>query len=275
MFGRWQWSGAVSERRGDNRTKRDTGRDAGRFIGLPVSVMDCPGYAKLSHPARSLLMEVARQCHGDDNGRMLLSCAYLAGRGWKSADVIQRAKKQLIEHNFIFETVKGQRPNKASWYAVTWRRLDKLKGFDPGVEKAFRQGEYRQDMPLPPINVKKLKGYQATNDTPLPPIQNAALIPSDGTAPVSIVPGDGTERVSPIPSDGTMRGVLGGLSITSHGHPLEKPSAGVRVGAGVSGVQAGVASVGVLRERVTKPARIGARTSAKVNNSDAAPTGVA
>lgn len=253
--------------RGDNRTKRDTGRDAGRFIGLPVSVMDCPGYAKLSHPARSLLMEVARQCHGDDNGRMLLSCAYLASRGWKSADVIQRAKKQLIEHNFIFETVKGQRPNKASWYAVTWRRLDKLKGFDPGVEKAFRQGEYRQDMPLPPINVKKLKGYQATNDSLLAPIQNAALIPSDGTKPPTIVPSGGVGKLTSIPSDGTMRGVLGGLSIPSHGHPLEKPSPGVRVGAGVTGVQSGVASVGVLHERVAKPARTRSRSMARVEHA--------
>ena len=189
----------MSNGRGESRRpRRDTGRDSGKFIGLPVTVMDCPGYAKLSHPARALLLEVARQCNGDDNGRMLLSCAYLASRGWKSADVIQRAKQQLIEHNFIFETVKGYRPNKASWYAVTWRKLDKLKGFDPGVEKAFEQGAYKRDMPLPMIDVKRLKGYQAKNDAPLSPIQNAAVIPSHGNDTPSIVPSGGIEKVPPI-----------------------------------------------------------------------------
>ena len=105
--------------RSAGRAKRDNGRDPGGFIALPVSVLDCPGHRALSHTARALLIEVARQFHGDDNGRMLLSRAYLAGRGWKSSDVIDRAKGQLIEGGFIIETVKGHRPNKASWYAVT------------------------------------------------------------------------------------------------------------------------------------------------------------
>ena len=56
----------------------------------------------------------------DDNGRMLLSSRYLAPRGWRSPEVITRAKRELLEAQLIFETVKGSRPNKASWYAVTW-----------------------------------------------------------------------------------------------------------------------------------------------------------
>ena len=83
------------------------------------------------------------QFHGSDNGRMLLSRAYLNQRGWKSSDMIDKGKRELLDAELIFETVKGHRPNKASWYAVTWRRLDQLSGFDHGVEKAFRQGAYR------------------------------------------------------------------------------------------------------------------------------------
>ncbi len=220
--------------RSENRKRRDTSRDSGPFIALPFSVLDCPGYAKLSHPARSLLLEVARQLKGHDNGRMLLSHAHLVKRGWKSADVINRAKKELIAHNFIFETVKGQRPNKASWYAVTWRSLDKLHGFDPGVETAFEQGAYKHDMPLPTINVKKLKGYQVKKGALSPPNQNAVLTPSHGLDGRAIVPCDGVEQPVPIPSDGAINAVFGGPSTPSRGHPLEKPSAGVRVGPGVT-----------------------------------------
>ena len=130
---------------GRNRgQKGDSGRDAGGFVALPWSVLDCPAYARLSHPARALLFELARQIVRDNNGRLLASAAYLAKRGWKSADVITRAKRDLIEAGFIHETVKGHRPNKASWYAVTWRVLDKIPGFDIGAAEMFERGAYQK-----------------------------------------------------------------------------------------------------------------------------------
>ena len=57
---------------GRNRgQKGDSGRDAGGFVALPWSVLDCPAYARLSHPARALLFELARQFVRDNNGRLL------------------------------------------------------------------------------------------------------------------------------------------------------------------------------------------------------------
>ncbi len=188
----------------NGRRKRDDGRDGGGFVALPWTVLDCPAYAGLSHPARALLMEFARQYVRDNNGRLLASRAYLAERGWKSADVIQRAKDELLAAGFIFETVKGQRPNKASWYAVTWRTLDPHPGYDYGVTAAFERGAYRRNAPL----------------------KNAALCPSGGTGKAPIVPSPGTEKASAVPSPGTMRATFGGLSVPSGGHHLEKPSAG-------------------------------------------------
>jgi hypothetical protein len=101
---------------GRNPKKRghDTRRDSGGFIALPWSVVDSPAYQQLGHPARSLLLEIARQCVGDNNGMLLASAAHLAKRGWSSNDVITRAKRELLEAGFIHETVKGQRPNKAA-----------------------------------------------------------------------------------------------------------------------------------------------------------------
>ena len=46
---------------GRNKLRRvDTSRDAGGFVALPWSVLDCPAYAGLSHPARALLLEIAQ-----------------------------------------------------------------------------------------------------------------------------------------------------------------------------------------------------------------------
>ena len=171
--------------------KGDSGRDAGGFIALPWSVMDCPAYARLSHPARGLLFELARQFVRDNNGRLLASGAYLAKRGWKSADVITRAKRELLDAGFIFETVKGHRPNRASWYAVTWRALDKLPGYDAGAALCFERGAYQKPAPL-----KK-----------------------------SLTPSHGVESSAIAPPHGAIRPALGVRSTPSHGNHLEMPSA--------------------------------------------------
>ena len=184
-------------------SKASSGRDARGFVALPWSVLDCPAFARLSHPARALLMEFARQFVRDNNGRLLASGAYLAGRGWKSADVITRAKRELLEAGFIHETVKGHRPNRASWYAITWQSLDRLPGYDPGAAESFQRGAYRQG----------------------PGIKNAPLTPSDGVESPAIAPSHGVGRAAPTPSHGAIRPVSGARSTPSHGNHLEKPSA--------------------------------------------------
>jgi hypothetical protein len=171
-------------------------------VALPWSVLDCAAYARLSHPARGLLFEFARQFVRDNNGRLLASGAYLAKRGWKSVDVITRAKRELLEAGFVFETVKGQRPNKASWYAVTWRALDKCTGYDFGTEVAFERGAYLKSVP------QKI--------TP--------LTPPHGVERPPIAPPHGVERPSPTPSHGAISPLLGHPSTPSHGDHLEMPS---------------------------------------------------
>ncbi len=167
--------------------KIDSGRDPGGFLAIPWSVLDCPAYAALSHPARSLLFEIARQFVRDNNGRLLASAAYLEKRGWKSRDVITRAKSDLLNAGFIFETVKGHRPNKASWYAVTWRALDRHAGYDPGTSVAFSRGEYRTTEPVP---------------------KNRSLKPAGGPKVRKIGPSGGQSECGPVPLAGLIKPYL-------------------------------------------------------------------
>ena len=188
--------------RNTKRKGHDTSRDQGGFIALPWSVLDCPAYARLSHPARSLLWEVARQFVRDNNGRMLMSRAYMAKRGWKSADTVSNAKRELLAAGFIHETVIGHRPNKASWYAVTWRSLDKIPGYDPGAAETFKRGAYQHSAAL----------------------KNASLVPPAGTERALIVPPAGTGKLLTVPPAGTMKAVLPLLSVPPAGHHLDMPS---------------------------------------------------
>ena len=200
---------------GRNKMRRgDAGRDAGGFVALPWAVLDCPAYAQLSMHARALLLEVARQFVRDNNGRLLLSRSYMAGRGWKSCDMLDKSKRELLDAGFIFETVKGQRPNKAARYAVTWRALDRHPGHDVGSMECFQRGAYRLE-------------DQGQNTPPVPPHgteKNASLVPPHGHIDRPIVPPHGTERWATVPPHGAMPGVLGGLSVPPHGHHLEEPS---------------------------------------------------
>lgn len=183
---------------GREKRKGDTGRDAGGFAAIPWTVFDSPAYARLSHPAKALLMEFARQFVRDNNGKLLCSMAHLRSRGWKSADVVHRAKLELLQAGFIHETCKGQRPNRASWYAVTWRTLDRHVGYDHGTIESFERGAFRK---------------------------NTSLSPSPGIGRASIVPSPGIGKPPPSPSPGTMEATFARLSIPSPGNHLDKPSA--------------------------------------------------
>lgn len=203
--------------------KGDSGRDAGGFVALPWSVLDCPSYANLSHPARALLMEMARQFVKDNNGRLLASGAYLRKRGWNSADVITRAKRELIAAGFIFETVIGQRPNKASWYAVTWRRLDKLKGYDCGAAELFRQGAYAAGVPLQPKRTRE----ELFEKWRKPAKKNTSVTPSDGVDVALIAPSGGVEGLTIAPFGGAIDPIPERASTPSAGNHLEMPSTAV------------------------------------------------
>ena len=215
-------------------------RDAGGFVAMPWAVLDSPAYQALSHPGKALLMEFARQYVRDNNGRLLASGRYLAARGWTSNAVITRAKQELLDAGFIHETVKGQRPNKASWYAVTWATLDHIEGFDPGARSTFQRGAYRRNAALLPN-----KTTPTTKDKKMPNLDTNGyeLKPSGGVESLSIAPSGGVESAPTTPSGGAIRGVFEQSSTPSGGDHLEEPSTPARrEGRGMEGEDAKTAA---------------------------------
>jgi hypothetical protein len=168
-------------------------------------------------------MEMARQFVKDNNGRLLASSAYLRKRGWKSVDVITRAKRELLAAGFIFETVMGQRPNKASWYAVTWQRLDRLKGYDEGAALLFKRGAYAAGVQLQPQRTREELYEKWRKPTKI----IACLIPSDGVDSALIAPSGGVETNPIAPSHGAIEPVFTPRSTPSHGNHLDMPSIAV------------------------------------------------
>jgi len=123
-------------------------RDPGAFVQIPLVVLSCAAYIRLSASAKALLWDVVVQYKGDNNGRLLTGWSIMSeDRGWVSKDTLNRAKAELLESGLLFETRKGARPNKSSWCAATWWPLDWTPAMDI-KEQDFPRGLYRQNEAL-------------------------------------------------------------------------------------------------------------------------------
>lgn len=178
--------------------RRDKSRIDGPFLALPHDVTGSPAFFNLSGPAMKLLILVARQIRGSNNGRLLASMNFLSPFGWKSADLLVGARRELVKAGFLHETVKGGFPNRASWYAVTWRSLDADPNYDPGAAEIFQKKAWL--------------------------LENAALVPRRGPKRRSVAPPEGTDAKQLAPSNGAMRGSFAALLSPPGGHHLDKPS---------------------------------------------------
>lgn len=98
-------------------------RDSGRYIAFPVSVLDSIIFQSLGYSAKALLLDIASQFKGENNGRLVACESFLKPRGWKSKTTIHRALKELLDSGLLIMTRRGARPNKASYFGVAWYGL--------------------------------------------------------------------------------------------------------------------------------------------------------
>lgn len=112
-------------------------RIGGRFLALPHQVMDCPAFIGLSAPAARLLLDIARQFMGTNNGKLLCTLSLLKERGWNSNDTLSRARKELEAAGFIHKTREAWMPRRAAWYGLSWLPLD----YDPAMD--IRPAEFQ------------------------------------------------------------------------------------------------------------------------------------
>lgn len=138
----------------DAKQKRDGA--GGAIMLIPHVVLNSKAYMTLSDRAVRLLYDIAMQYNVRNNGALLASWRYMSEkRGWTSSDQLNKALKELIEHQLIYQTVQGRLPNKASWYGVTWCALDKLDGLDI-APSSWPRGAYAHWEPTGEPKAKRL-----------------------------------------------------------------------------------------------------------------------
>lgn len=156
-------------------------RNKERFLGIPHWVMYHPAFRAASHRARALLLDVALQYNGRNNGKLVVCDKAMKPLGWKSKDGLQKARQELLGLGLLIETRRGARPSKAAWYALGWLPLGVTDGLDINPRSYV------------PLGAQKI----------------ASLTPHGGVAPAKTGPPHGVRDAPSTPPHGPVEGVFG------------------------------------------------------------------
>jgi len=104
------------------------GRSGPGFLQLYRYVLDSPQWAELPATSVKLLMELARQYKGNNNGDLAVTLSMLKDRGWNSEQTIWKHLHVLEERGWIVRTRQGGRHIGCNLYAITWESIDHCDG---------------------------------------------------------------------------------------------------------------------------------------------------
>lgn len=107
---------------------RKTGRRADHtYLGIPHYILRSPQFGELEPWALKLLIELASNYNGKNNGDLSAAYSVLKKRGWRSAGTLNSALKRLLASGWLTYTRHGGR-NRCALYAVTWWPIDYCEG---------------------------------------------------------------------------------------------------------------------------------------------------
>lgn len=97
------------------------------FLSIPRPVYNSVNFTKLSASALKLLIDIAIQYNGGNNGDLQASLNPMRLRGWRSSSTLNRARQELVYYGFIELTRQGGL-GRCSLYAITWKSVDDCNG---------------------------------------------------------------------------------------------------------------------------------------------------
>ncbi len=113
------------------RAKVKVRLDVGRHFIIPHSIMDHSDWQQLSPNAVCLLLELAKQYNGRNNGDLTAAWTIMKKRGFNSQTTLNNALHCLIKWRYIVRTREGCFCNpgkRCALYALTWLPIHECKG---------------------------------------------------------------------------------------------------------------------------------------------------
>lgn len=100
-------------------------------MALPHAVMESEEFKKLSGSETKVLLMLAKQYKGKNNGDLSATFTQAKEYGIKSQETLSKALKRLLEVELIQKTREGLFLNpggQCALYAVTWQAIDDCCG---------------------------------------------------------------------------------------------------------------------------------------------------
>lgn len=108
--------------------RKDKGRtEGGSFLAIPHTVMDSPAWKALPSRALKLVLDLARQYRGSNNGDLSAAWRIMEPLGWNSRDTLAKAIADALRLGMIEKTRQGGL-HRCSLYALTWHAIDECSG---------------------------------------------------------------------------------------------------------------------------------------------------
>jgi hypothetical protein len=168
------------------------------FVGIVHSVFQCPAFTALSPHACKLLLELAGQYRGNNNGNLTVAWSIVSKRGWKSRTTLWRCKSELIEAGFAYVTRKGHMPSTCELLALTWFPLDVSPKFDPEALACFRAKAYRDKTPLPMPTIKPKRDWTLPNGGRDVPVKTQSFVHGGNIERATSPPPQPYQRLKPV-----------------------------------------------------------------------------
>lgn len=109
-------------------------RKGDRYALIPVDVIASEAWATLSGSASRVLIALAAQYHGANNGRLTLPYSVAKGLGVRSKGMLIGGLDELEQRGLVELTRQGGLPPLGcSWYALGWKAIDadEARGITP------------------------------------------------------------------------------------------------------------------------------------------------
>ena len=100
----------------------------GGFLHLFRSLLDCDDFIALKGNTIKLLIDIASQYNGYNNGDLCATLSVMKKRGWNSNQQLSKALKELLERNLIIQTKQGGLNMGPNLYAITWQPINECQG---------------------------------------------------------------------------------------------------------------------------------------------------
>lgn len=130
------------------------------FIGLPHYMLNSDAFAKLSPSSVKLIIDIAAQYRGTNNGDLTTAWTIFKNRGWRSKGTLYKAIKEAELAGFILRTRQGGR-NKCNLFAITWKSIDECGGKLDVSSTNVAPNNWKTDP------VVQLSGQPSTNIVPM------------------------------------------------------------------------------------------------------------